>query len=388
MKASLGASASVLLHSTASPLIVSQALAAAVVPSGLKPLPSGTLLGTVPFVGEGNFPLETIVGSGLSGRLVTDLSKLSAETLITPNYQFFIRTRYPDRLRPAGDWKILVRGLVETPVQLSLNELMQEEGPMGVHLVECAGNMPTGGFGLISTARWSGIPMARILEKVKVRPQATRVIVSGFDEHSQPAPGAIAGASWVFRFEQLEAAGAFLATGMNRLPLPKDHGYPVRFIMPGWYGCTCIKWVNQILLADDSAPATGHMKEYASRTHQDGMPKLAKDFRPATIDLVAMPIRIEQWRVGGRLVYRVVGILWGGNKLTDTLMIRFNADMPYVPVRDYDHETNATWTVWSYTWRPKVRGRYPIQLKVADPSIRTRRLDSGFYVRTVDIAAT
>jgi DMSO/TMAO reductase YedYZ molybdopterin-dependent catalytic subunit len=385
LRQSLNASATTLAGLHGRKLWITDALARTV-PAAFQPIAGGTLLGTAPFVGEGNVPLDTLFGRGLAARLVTDLSTLSPETLITPNYQFFVRTSFPDRLRSTSPWKILVRGLVERRVELDLNELMRDEVSMGTHLMECAGNTRLGGFGLISMAKWSGIPMAKVLERVNIKKsQATRVIISGFDEHSTRDAISLPGASWIFTFEQLEAAGAFLATGMNALPLPKDHGYPVRFIMPGWYACTCVKWVNQILLVDDTAPATGHMKEYASRTFQQGVPKLAKDFTPATIDLAAMPVRVEGWRVDGKLVYRIVGILWGGSKPTRSLTIRFNPDTDYVPVRDYDQQTNATWTVWSHTWLPAKPGRYEIQLQVNDPAVRTRHLDNGYYVRTVQI---
>ncbi len=62
------------------------------------------------------------------------------------------------------------------------------------------------------------------------------------------------------------------------------------------------------------------------------MHKLAKDFEAANIDLAAMPIRVEQWRVGGKVVYRVIGILWGGEKQTNGLDIRFNPGVNYVLV--------------------------------------------------------
>ncbi len=358
---------------------------ARVVPAGFGPVAGGKLLGTAPFVNEGNVPLDTLFGSGLAARLVTDLSTLGPETLITPNYRFFIRTGFPDTLRSTASWTILVRGLVEQRARLSLNELMREEISMGTHLIECAGNVRLGGFGLISTARWTGIPIAKVLEKVKIKPQATRVIFSGYDVHTVKDAISLPGASWIFTFDQLKAAGAFLATGMNGLPLPKDHGYPVRLVVPGWYGSTCIKWVNQILLVDDTAPATGHMKEFASRTFQDGMPNWARNFKPATVDVVAMPVRVEGWRVDGRLVYRAVGILWGGDEPTRALVIRFNPDTDYVPVQDYDQQTNATWTIWSHTWRPSKPGRYEIRLQVDDPDVRKRHLDNGFYTRTVDI---
>jgi len=79
----------------------------------------------------------------------------------------------------------------------------------------------------------------------------------------------------------------------------------------------------------------------------------------------------------------VVGMLWGGTRRTQALVIRFNPDMDYVPVERYDHQTNATWTLWTHSWRPKAPGRYWIQLRVTDSHIRTRRLDRGYYSRKV-----
>jgi DMSO/TMAO reductase YedYZ molybdopterin-dependent catalytic subunit len=188
--------------------------------------------------------------------------------------------------------------------------------------------------------------------------------------------------------EQLAASGAFLATKMNGAPLPKDHGCPVRLIVPGWYGCTCIKWVDEICFVDDAAEATSQMKEFATRTHQNGVPKLASEYKPATIDQAAMPIRVEQWNVDGTTKYNVVGVMWGGHKPTRDLQIRFLPDEAFVPVTTYHQASNATWTLWSQKWTPRSAGVYQIQLKIADATIPTRRLDEGYYVRAINIPGT
>ena len=257
--------------------------------------------------------------------------------------------------------------------------------PAGTHLLECSGNSRWRQFGLMSAARWTGVAVTKILEQTKPKRTATRVLISGFDRHLRGSSGSAPGASWIFTVEQLERAGAFFATAMNGKPLPKDHGAPVRLIMPGWYGCTCIKWVDEIRWVGDDERSTSQMEEFAGRTHQEGVPRLARDFKPASMDLAAMPVRVEKSRVDGAVQYRLVGILWGGSRTTDKLQIRFNPKTRYVPVDAYEHKTTRTWTLWSHTWKPASRGRYRIELKVDDPKIRTRRLDSGTYRRTVVI---
>lgn len=344
------------------------------------------MLGTVPFTDE-QAALEVVTGEGLDGRLYTDLAKLEPDALVTPNETHYIRTRYPDLLAPSAPWKIAVSGLVESPLDLTLDAIAPKvKKDLGPFVMECSGNGSFAGFGMLSAARWSGVGIEDVLAMVKALPSARRVLVSGFDGHSRPSERSTPGASWIFSFDDLARAGAFLATEMNGAPLPEDHGAPVRLFVPNWYGCTCIKWVDAITLVDDDAPATSQMQEFASRTHQNGTPALARDYLPAVIDQAAMPVRIEKWRIGGALVFRVIGIMWGGHRVTDKLMIRFRDDDPWTPVAvDPKQTTNTTWTLWSHAWTPPATGDYAITLKIDDPAIPTKRLDVGFYRRRTTI---
>jgi len=349
------------------------------------PAPGSELLGIVPFVDEPEVPFGVAQRMGLDGRMAFDIATLTPQTLIIGNDQFFIRTRNPDLLDSQAPWKITVHGLVKAPIDLTFNDLQPLVESQGTHLMECSGNDRGVRFGLISAANWAGISIAKLLQKVEPLADATRVLISGFDQYSLPSANSVPGASWVFTREQLESSGAFLASEMNDQPLPKDHGYPIRLVVPGWYGCACIKWVNEIKLVDEAEPSTSQMREFAFKTHQDGVPELARDFQPARIEQAAVPVRVEKWRNDGLPQIRVVGIMWGGSQPTDKLAIRFSSKMSYEPVESLDHKTNSTWTLWSHNWRPKLPGRYQIQLKISDPTIHARRLDTGFYHRTVVI---
>jgi DMSO/TMAO reductase YedYZ molybdopterin-dependent catalytic subunit len=349
----------------------------------------GELVSEIPFVGEDSVAFGTPLGEGLDGRVYTDLSKLGPDTLVTPNELFYVRTRYPDLLDASLPWKVEVSGLVDAPVSLALGDLEAMKQPMGVHLLECSGNSSGGKFGLLSAAEWSGALLVDVLATLGVRAEATRLVVSGFDSHSQPSAGghSTPGASWILALSDVEARGAFLALEMNGEPLPPDHGAPVRLFVPGWFGCSCIKWVNELVLVDDSAPATGQMQEFASRTHQNGVPTLAMDYRAPKIQQAAMPVRIEKWNVGGQVVYRVVGILWGGDAPTgtDRLQIAFG-DSEWRAVHVCPpHTQNATWTLWSHAWKPTRTGTFTISMRVDDPSVPQIRLDSGWYARQVAI---
>jgi DMSO/TMAO reductase YedYZ molybdopterin-dependent catalytic subunit len=249
--------------------------------------------------------------------------------------------------------------------------------------MECSGNTRTASFGLLSSADWVGIRLLDAIDQFETPAGATRLLVSGFDQYSQPSSRSTPGASWIFSFDELERSGAFLATELNGAPLPADHGAPVRLVVPGWYGCTCIKWVNELRFVGEDEPATSQMREFASRTHQSGTPALARDYQPAEIDLAAMPVRVEKWLVSGAIRYRVVGIQWGGAARTDQLEIRFG-DAAWQPIC-MTNVPQTPWALWEHPWQPAATGVYAITLRTTDPALRTRRLDSGYYLREVTI---
>jgi DMSO/TMAO reductase YedYZ molybdopterin-dependent catalytic subunit len=345
----------------------------------------GSQLGLVEFLHEGRVQMETVVGEELDGRQYTDMAKLSMNDAVTATDKFYIRTRASELFPRSKPWQVNIDGLVEQPSRLTMESLKRAAKPMGLHLMECAGNTRVAHFGMISVADWAGVPLTEILDDAKVKSAATRVLISGFDRYRKASASSIPGASWVFMLKELKAARAFLATEMNGQPLTTDHGAPVRLVVPGWYGCTCIKWVDRITFVDESAEATSQMQEYAARTHQKGSPRLAKEFQPAIIDPAAMPIRVEKWLVNEKTKYRVVGILWGGTTPVNALMIRFNPEEDYVPVDNVTQPNSDPWTLWTHVWSPKEPGTYSIRLAVKDPPVRTRRLDSGYYVRMVEI---
>jgi DMSO/TMAO reductase YedYZ molybdopterin-dependent catalytic subunit len=216
---------------------------------------------------------------------------------------------------------------------------------------------------------------------------ATAVLVSGYDHIGQVSQRSIVGASWVIPLSSLESLGAFLAIRMNGEVVPPDHGKPVRLAVPGWYGCSWIKWVNEIRLVGPDEPATSQMVEFASRTYQTAPHKLARDYVAPEIQTAATPVRVEKRKTPTGLEYRIVGIVWGGKKTVNRIAIRFGGtDQPF---NEFDicpaPKTHTMWQLWEYRWKPTAPGKYDINMKVPDASVPQRRLDSGYYMRQVVI---
>jgi DMSO/TMAO reductase YedYZ molybdopterin-dependent catalytic subunit len=351
--------------------------------------PAGELLGTLPLFR--NKPQVDVFGKkyavGLDARLLTDLSKLEPGALITPNELAYIRTEIPaGAANHTGPWTFDTGGLLAEPGPVKLDDLAKLSKNMGPHLFECSGNATPSNFGLMSVAEWEGIPLAEVVARLKPSQEATGVLVGGYDHIGQNSQRSIVGASWVFPLSSLDSLGAFLATRMNGEPVPADHGKPVRLAIPGWYGCSWIKWVNEIRLVGPDERATSQMVEFANRTHQTEPHGLARDYTPADIQTAATPVRVEKRKTPTGLEYRIVGIVWGGKKAVDRLQIRFGKDDPFKPFAVCPApKTHTMWSLWEYRWKPAAPGTYDIALEVADQSIPQRRLKTGYYMRQVVI---
>ncbi len=361
---------------------------------------AGELLGTLPLFRDRAQVQAFGVkygGAGLDARMVTDLSLLEPGRLITANELAYIRTEIPPAAAAhTGPWTIETSGLLAKDGTLNLDAIAKQSKSMGPHLFECSGNGNPSNFGLMSVAEWDGIPLTGLVSGLKPTKDATAVLVSGFDHIGQVSQRSIVGASWVFPLASLDQLGAFLALRMNGDPVPADHGKPVRLGVPGWYGCTWIKWVNQIRLVGPDEPATTQMVEFANRTHQAEPFKLAKDYTPADIQTAATPVRVEKRRTAAGIEYRIVGIVWGGTKVVDRLAVRItpanDKPQPFNPNGEFTPfavcpapKTHAMWSLWEYRWKPTAAGTYDIALRVADASIPQRRLETGYYMRQVKI---
>lgn len=321
-------------------------------------------LGVEPFLDEDDQAVGTLEGTGLDGRLAYDHSGLTADDLVTPTDAFFVRTREPMGLVTEG-WEVeLPNGSV------SVDSLERDAEDQGVVLLECSGNGRNRHFGLISAATWSGV---RLHDLITLEDDPL-VEVVGLDDHAPPETNSVIGASWIFRWSDL--ADAFLAVTMNGESLTRDHGAPVRLVVPGWYGCANIKWVQTIRVVGETEAATSQMQEFALRTHQDGVPLVAARYRPARAEASAMVIRVERFDDD---TVDFVGIAWGERSGQLTLHIEdqtFDAGQMVGP--------SASWEIWTVTVPTDALPRGIVDMYLtAAANVPQIRLDQRTYARTV-----
>lgn len=182
------------------------------------------------------------------------------ESVLTPNDAFFVRyhlSDIPTRVDPAA-FRLRVRGKVAAPLELSLAELKQLAPPVDLVAVnQCSGNSRghfnprvNGGqlsHGAMGNARWTGIPLKALLEKAGVAKEARQVAFDGLDR--APLPGT---PDYVKALDIDHALDGevLLAWSMNGEDLPFLNGYPLRLVVPGYYGTYWVKHLHDIEVLD------------------------------------------------------------------------------------------------------------------------------------------
>lgn len=185
-----------------------------------------------------------------------------AGQMLTPTASFYIRNHFEaPRLDPAV-WRLEVGGLVEHPLRLGLSEIQSLPSHTSVVTLECAGNGRSllsprvdgepWGLGAVSTAEWTGTPLADVLDLAGVSSRAAELIFRGADAGSVSARPGLTAFERSLTVDQARSSGALLAYAMNGSPLPVDHGYPLRLVVPGWYGVASVKWLTHIKAVDTS----------------------------------------------------------------------------------------------------------------------------------------
>jgi len=195
----------------------------------------------VAFADDADF--QTEVHAGSPRVKCFDLRRLRGP--ITPIGEFFVFHQTTAPRVDAAKWRLEIGGLVERPGTFSLADLARIAGGKREveFTLECAGNLPRPEImqGQVSNARWSGFSLAAVLQHCGVQPGAREAVFFGADQVRDSA-GVTHGphARSVF-VQDVLASDALLATHMNGEVLPVDHGFPMRLILPGWFGMAQIK---------------------------------------------------------------------------------------------------------------------------------------------------
>jgi DMSO/TMAO reductase YedYZ molybdopterin-dependent catalytic subunit len=279
---------------------------------------------------------------------------------ITPVGLHYLLIHYDVPLVDASEWTLTIGGAVEHPFALTLDELRARPSVELAATMECAGNgrallepRPISQPWLteaVGTARWRGVPLTGLLEEAAPSRDAVDVVFAGLDrgvegEVEQRYERSLTVADAL-------AAGAVLAYEMNGAPLPPQHGFPLRLVVPGWYGMTNVKWLAAIDVTKE--PFAGYQVASGYRFRQteeeDGRP--VTRMRPRSL---MVPPGMPEFETRSRIVdagqVLVEGRAWSGRAPIVRVEVSVDGGATWADAElTREPEGPWAWCGWSFAW--------------------------------------
>src|SRR5215216_2646444 len=339
---------------------------------------------------EGMVDEEGITAAEL--RLAARNHALPLEALrydITPAGLHYLLIHYDIPAVDAAVFRLEIGGAVERPLSLNLDELRRRERVTMPITFECAGNgrallhpRPLSQPWLteaVGTAEWGGTPLAPLLEEAGVRPEAIEALFCGLDQ------GVEEGTRQAYErsLPLADTREALLAYEMNGEPLLPQHGFPLRLVVPGWYGMTNVKWLRRIAAVTE--PFTGFQQAEGYRLLRDrddpGEPVTRMAPRALMVP-PGFPDFMTRRRFVAPGACRVRGRAWSG--LAPVTQVQLSADGARTwhdaSLDDADLGPYA-WRGWSWTWEPSGTGDYELWCRARDAAGNEQPVDADWNVK-------
>jgi sulfane dehydrogenase subunit SoxC len=303
---------------------------------------------------------------------------------ITPPGLHYLLIHYDIPAVDADAWRLTVDGCAERPLTLSLADLRGRE-TVGVPVtMECAGNgrarmepRPISQPWLteaVGTAVWTGTPLAGLLREAAPAERAVEVLFTGLDH------GVEGGVPQHYQrslplAEALESE-AILAWAIGDLPLPPQHGFPLRLVVPGWYGMTNVKWLQRITLLD--APFDGYQQSrgYRFRQDEDDPGEPVTRMRPRSLMLPpGVPDFLTRRRFLAAGPCTLSGRAWSGHGAITGVEVSADGGRTWADAALGDAPGPHAWRAWSYAWTA-APGEHELCSRATDATGRTQPLDA------------
>jgi DMSO/TMAO reductase YedYZ molybdopterin-dependent catalytic subunit len=290
-------------------------------------------------------------------------------TFETPNDLFFVRSHHALPPESKAPWTLSIDGEVAHPVTLSLDDIRRLRAERRSVTLECAGNgrgrfnlSPTSGVqwgvGAVSTATWTGVPLATLLDRAGVQAGAQHFWMEAADG----AP--IAAAPKFLRSipREIALAEAFVAYEMNGRPVPFLHGGPLRLITPRWFGMASTKWLTHV-----HARATESDNHFMARGYRyaDGSP----------VDLMRVKSLITTPRDGDQIASgttRVTGVAWTGSGTVSQVDVSIDEGKTWQAARLTSEAKPGVWRQWEASVSVRSPGDQRLRVRATDSAGNTQ----------------
>lgn len=293
---------------------------------------------------------------------------------ITPTEMYYARNHLPYPTIQMQSWALNLSGEVEKPLNFTYEQLIQMPQVRKFVTMECSGNKralmepPVPGeqwqIGAVGNAKWTGVPLTYILDQAKLKETAVELIFTGADSGIRPDMDAPVNFERSLPLDRSLMAECILALKMNDEPIPHKHGFPVRLIVPGWYGMAHVKWVSSINAT--SMPFKGPFQaiDYVYITNEGDYRNAVPVTEMKVNSIITWPSKGEKVHLGQ---HTVRGLAWTGKGTIDKVEVSSDNGTTWNPAQltSSEHE-QYTWTFWEYPWNITAPGHYLLLARAYD----------------------
>ena len=279
---------------------------------------------------------------------------------VTPIGLHYLLTHYDIPEVDTASWRLEIGGLVERPLSLSLEDLRRRPATEHAVTMECAGNgrahvephvvSQPWLLEAVGTARWRGVPVAALLDEAGVGDGAVEVLFSGLDRGVEGEEEQAYERSLPVGL--LRESDALLAYEMNGGPLPPQHGFPLRLVVPCWYGMTSVKWLSRITLIDEPFDGYQMRHSYRVRQEEDEAGEPITTIAPRSLMVPpGIPEFLSRARVVQAGANEVVGRAWSGGAELAGVDVSTDGGRTWEPAALGDAALGRwAWRAWRFSW--------------------------------------
>lgn len=295
---------------------------------------------------------------------------------LVPNDLFFVRNHSKTPKIDVATWRLKIEGTgVSKPLELSYDDLLALPAVSVTRFIECAGNGRSffeaahgkkaqgtqWKLGAVGVAEWTGVRLSEVLERAGLKKSARDFMPEGLDDLKVRRPMPVS--------KGLED-DTLLVYAMNGEPLPPDHGFPVRMLIPGWIGLANVKWVSRIQVAEEALFSPWNTESYVligpdyKPEGQAKGPVVTSQVVKSALEL-AWPGEVK----AGRRTIR--GRSWSGSGKIARVEYSLDEGKSWQPARLQEPNIGRAWVRWDFLWDARP-GDHTIMVRATDEKGNTQ----------------
>lgn len=325
--------------------------------------------------------VPVLLASAYLGKFFVALSKKSQipaapgtadgiSAALTPVKDFYVVSKnFIDPTVAQSGWKLSVEGLVDHPRTYTYDQIRSRPSIKHIATLECISNEVGGEY--ISNGEWSGFPLKDLLDEAGVKNGVVDVVFYADDGYSDSIPLAVALNPNTFLVHELDGA-----------PLPQEHGFPVRMLVPNIYGMKNVKWLTRIVLVDTDFKGYWQRRGWSDVATINTMSRI--DF-PRALDIVTVQRPVK-----------VGGVAFAGSRGISKVELSTDGGHTWNVATLQKPLSSLSWVIWTYAWTPETTGKVSLVVRATDGTGQTQTNQenpplpdgaTGYHLVQVKVAA-